>query len=145
MSTPARQLFRFEATLEAVARTTAALGPLLPARLPEADRQAVELGLAEALTNIVVHGHAGRPPQPVELEWQETGRALRIEIRDTGRPIPAARLNRDGPSVFDFDATDLGRLPEGGMGLELIHGAFDRLEYASRDGVNRLRLVKFFP
>ena len=145
MTTPGRQLFRFEATLEAVARTTAALGPLLPARLPESDRQAVELGLAEALSNIVRHGHAGRSTQAVEVEWQETGRALRIEIRDAGLPIPAAELNRDGPSVFDFDVTDLGRLPEGGMGLELIRGAFDRLDYVSRDGVNRLRLVKFFP
>ncbi len=41
-----------------------------------------------------------------------------------------------------FDPTDLAALPEGGMGLALVKSAFHEVRYGSREGTNRLQLVR---
>jgi serine/threonine-protein kinase RsbW len=102
----------------------------------------VEIALAEALTNIVEHGYGGDSDENVRLRLLERPGALEIDVWDRGRPIPHERLEQADETTFLFDPTDLDALPEGGLGLALIKSAFDEVRYSSRDGVNRMRLVR---
>lgn len=132
-------------TLEEVARAVEALQAQLPQRLHEHERFNIAIALAEVLTNIVEHGYGGRGGPAIELAWSASASGFVIEVRDTGQPIPADRLAQAGPeTTFGFDPTDVGGLPEGGMGLGIIKSAFDHVAYRSKDGVNRLRLGKRF-
>ena len=129
-------------TLDDVARSTALLRTILPAQLGEDECYSVQIGLAEALTNVVVHGYVGLEAEPFKVRWSVSPRLLMLEIRDRGRPIPEDRLRSAGPEIFGFDPTVLDALPEGGLGLSLMLAAFDRVDYSSVGGVNCLRLTK---
>ena len=130
-------------TLADVAQATQQVRGLLPDWLSGSECDAIELALAEALTNIVQHGFGSGPGQPVRLRVRERGGALEVDLWDQGRPIPKDRLALADPSTtFLFDPTNLAGLPEGGMGLALIKAAFHEVRYGSRDGVNRLHLVR---
>lgn len=130
-------------TLADVAQATQQVRGLLPDWLSASECDAIELALAEALTNIVQHGFGSGPGQPVRLRVRERGGALEVDLWDQGRPIPEDRLTLADPSTtFLFDPTNLAGLPEGGMGLALIKAAFHEVRYGSRDGVNRLHLVR---
>jgi len=129
-------------TLQDVARATEALAALLPARLPVAERHAVQIALAEVLTNIVQHGYRELAPAAIELVWQEGESALAVDVRDTGHAIPAGRLAAAGEDTFAFDPDDLAALPEGGLGLAILKTAFDVVDYRSEGGTNCLHLEK---
>jgi serine/threonine-protein kinase RsbW len=132
-------------TLADVARAIETLQSQLPERMHEHEQFSVAIALAEVLTNIVEHGYEGRGGAPIELAWSSSGSGFVIEVRDGGRPIPSDRLAQAGrDTTFGFDPTDVGGLPEGGMGLGIIKTAFDHVAYRSKDGVNRLRLGKRF-
>lgn len=131
------------ATLAEVAAATQQVRGLLPDWLSDSERDAIELALAEALTNIVQHGFAGGQGKPVRVRVRDRAAALEIDLWDDGRPIPSERLSQADPSTtFRFDPTNLAELPEGGMGLALIKAAFHEVRYGSRNGVNRLHLVR---
>ena len=132
-------------SLPEVARAVEYLERQLPPRLDEQARFQVAIALAEVLTNIVEHGYAMAGGPPIELAWSTSERGLVIEVRDAGRPIPRDKLdNASRDTTFGFDPTDLGGLPEGGMGLGIIKTAFDHVQYRSDGGTNRLRLGKRF-
>ncbi|MBK0392352.1 ATP-binding protein [Ramlibacter algicola] len=134
---------RVPSTLEAVAQATQQLRALLPDWLSGSEADAIELAIAEALTNVVQHGYAGQPGHEIRLRVRERDAAVEIDLWDQGRPIPRERLrNADANTTFQFDPTDLAGLPEGGMGLALIKSAFHEVRYGSRDGTNRLHLVR---
>jgi serine/threonine-protein kinase RsbW len=125
-----------------VATATQQVRQLLPEWLEPAECDAIELGVAEALTNIVVHGYGGDTQETVLVRLLERPAGLEIEIRDRGRPIPPGRLEQADETTFLYDPTDLGALPEGGMGLALIKAAFHKVSYRRKGGINRLRLVR---
>ena len=133
--------FSLPATLEEVARATQRVRAALPAWLAEAERDAVEIAVAEALTNVVEHGYAGGPGE-IHVKVADRPGALEVELFDRGRPIPGRVLEEADNTTFDFDPTDLAGLPEGGMGLPLIKAAFHEVRYRRRSGVNRLQLVR---
>ncbi len=129
-----------EGTLEAVSRAVADLRRRLDAVIaPEApqDCAAIELGVAEVLTNIVQHGQ-GRGP--IVLECLRREGAVEVLVHDGGRPIPFEALAQAGPARFDFDPADLARLPDHGMGLALVKSLFHSLDYQQAEGHNLLRL-----
>ncbi len=129
-----------EGTLEAVSRAVADLRRRLDALIaPDApqDCAAIELGVAEVLTNIVQHGQV---PGSIEVECLRREDAVEVLVRDAGRPIPFERLVQAGPASFDFDPADLDRLPDHGMGLALVKALFHSLDYQQAGGRNLLRL-----
>ncbi|HYF16842.1 MAG TPA: ATP-binding protein [Ramlibacter sp.] len=130
------------ATLAEVARATQRVRQLLPEWLEPADCDAIELGVAEALTNIVEHGYGGDTAETVRLRLLERPAGLEIEILDRGRPIPPGMLEQADDTTFLYDPSDLAALPEGGMGLALIKAAFHEVSYRRQAGINRLRLVR---
>ena len=143
MTAVAPQRMTVPPTLADVARAVETLQAQLPERMHEHERFNVAIALAEVLTNIVEHGYQGQAGPAIEIAWSSSRSGFVIEVRDAGRPIPADRLAQAGPeTTFGFDPSDLGGLPEGGMGLGIIKSAFDHVAYRSKDGVNRLRLGK---
>lgn len=131
-----------QASLDDVAAATRRIRALLPPRLGDEVRDRLELGIAEALTNVVRHGYEGDSSRSMQVRLHEAQDELWVEITDSGLPIPPGLLAQAGPAAFDFDPTDLQALPESGMGLPLIRSVFDRVGYASGPGWNRLTLVR---
>lgn len=130
------------ASLDDVAAATRRIRMLLPTRLGGEVCDRLELGIAEALVNIVRHGYEGDPQRSMQLRLHEEPDELVVEITDSGLPIPPDLLAQAGPAAFDFEPTDLQSLPERGMGLALIRTVFDRVGYVSGPGWNRLTLVR---
>jgi anti-anti-sigma factor len=100
----------------------------------------LELALVELVANIVQHGHDGRPGHVVRLRLEHRDELVRVEIRDSGRPVPAETFAAADPTLA-FAATDLDDLPESGMGLALARAMVDRLEHR-REGAGNLTIVE---
>jgi serine/threonine-protein kinase RsbW len=115
-------------------------------RVYAGDCAQVELGVAEAVVNVVRHGYAGDGKAGsggwVRLRWSATTNRVRVVVCDGGTPIPPGLLEQADETVFGFDETDLNAVPEGGMGLALVKHAFPQVRYRSRGGVNRLILQR---
>lgn len=105
----------------------------------------IDLGLTEVLTNVVRHGYGETGQGRIVLACTAQDAQWHLCVRDQGSPIPVDLLAQADGSVFDFDPDDLDNIPEGGMGLALIRGCFDQLDYVADDLGNRLRLVKRLP
>ncbi|MBC2837576.1 ATP-binding protein [Paragemmobacter straminiformis] len=104
-------------------------------------RDAVDLTLVEALTNIVRHG----PPhetRPIRLEIDLTDASISIDIVDFTSPMPPDLLERAGTATFEFDADDVQAIPESGRGLALIMVLMDEVTLHEQDELSRLRLVR---
>lgn len=132
------------ATLDEVARLMESLNGLMPRRLSEEQRYAVELGVAEVLTNIVLHGYAGRDNESITVLWRVQAACLRVDILDNGLPIPQDFLMRSVENTLNFDSSDIGNLPESGLGLVLINAGFDVVNYRCSRGMNCMCLKKKF-
>ena len=112
--------------------------------LDEERTSQVELGTVEAVTNAIKHAYEGKPGREVSLIFTLHESRLEIDIVDQGLGMPEKfqqRL-RDGSDALKFDPLDLAGVPEGGMGLEIIHQTMDAAEYSAEPGGNRLRLTK---
>lgn len=97
----------------------------------------VELAVAEAVNNAIRHAYHRQPGHPVEVAFTLDETRLVVEVCDEGTPMAPRRA-----PVLDYDPADLARLPEGGMGLYLIHSVMDGVEYHSRGGRNRLVMTR---
>jgi serine/threonine-protein kinase RsbW len=137
-----RVRFHVPAALGDIAAVAVAVKAFIAGNVPEDICNAIELGVTEALTNVVTHGYAGVAHAAVEVTVEESPAAVVVQVMDSGRPIPEEAFLRAGKSVFDFDPDDIGQLPVGGMGLPLIKELFDAVKYESQDGINRLTLAK---
>ncbi len=119
------------ANVELVAR--AVRGLCNAAGMPGRECARVELALVEAVNNVVRHAYRGQAGHWVEVVFTAEEGRISLEVADEGTAMPP----RATP-VFDFDPSDLANIPEGGMGLYLIHSVMDTVEYHSRDGRNAL-------
>ena len=85
----------------------------------------------EAFNNIVIHGYRDQSDGILEIEAELHPDELTLRLRDTGR-------------AFDFEALDppdLSSMPEGGMGVFMIHALMDEVVYR-RGSPNVLLLRK---
>jgi serine/threonine-protein kinase RsbW len=97
----------------------------------------VELAVAEAVNNVIRHAYQRRPGLPVEVVFTLDEDRFTLEVVDEGTPMEPRRA-----PVLDFDPGDLERLPEGGMGLFIIHSVMDQVEYRSAGGRNSLLMTR---
>ncbi|MGB7299663.1 MAG: ATP-binding protein [Burkholderiaceae bacterium] len=104
----------------------------------------LDLGLTEAVTNIVRHGYNGQDGN-ITIDVGLDNQRLFIEVIDQGSRIPEEVLARDPDAAFDFDPDDLESIPEGGMGIGLIKKTFDAMRYVVADGVNTMHLEVILP
>jgi serine/threonine-protein kinase RsbW len=109
------------------------------------DAASLELCAVEAATNAIKHAYRGAPGHEVSLEVFFTRDRLYVDVCDQGASMPEEQIGklRTGSHVLEFDPEDLGAVPEGGMGLEIIRQAMDEASYSSNGGTNCIRLTKF--
>jgi serine/threonine-protein kinase RsbW len=93
----------------------------------------LDLAVAEAANNIVLHGYGSDESQSFQVSIRTQEGALVVELSDSGRPIPAHLLDAPAPAPLDAEC---------GRGFGIIHACVDALKYRSEAGVNRLTLVK---
>lgn len=141
--------FSITSTFEEAAALADRVGRLC-GDLPGSDPDAVDalrLGLAEALNNIVAHAYGGAPGRPIHAELRATPDGCEVLLTDEGTPMPDGRAPETGPETapetgIDFGSGDLATLPEGGFGWPLIRAQVDAFDYRRQDGRNLLRLAK---
>ena len=107
---------------------------LAPGDVPD-----VLLAVDEAVTNILVHGYAGRVG-PVEIEVSRSPGALVIRLRDEARPFDPT-----GAPAPDL-AVPLEERTPGRLGIHLIRQVMNELIYRRHpDGRNELTMMKKVP
>lgn len=104
-------------------------------------RDAVDLTLVEALTNIVRYGPPGEE-RPILLDIDLDDRRIQIDIVDFIPPVPPDLLQRAGNSAFDFDPDNVQTIPESGRGLALILMMMDEVTLFEETDLSRLRLIR---
>jgi serine/threonine-protein kinase RsbW len=131
-----------DSDLDLVALVARAIRALCEDLLPAEALASVELAVVEAMNNVIEHGYHGRKGGEMEVSLTLAPGEIEVEIVDHAAPMPGDVTRADGPTPFDFDLSDVANLPEGGMGLALIRMSMDEVDYISRPGENRLRMVK---
>jgi anti-sigma regulatory factor (Ser/Thr protein kinase) len=119
-----------------------ALGPLME-MLEFSDEHVREIirAVDEAVANIMRHSYSGRLDQPIEvycnrLHRESNGQieqAIEILLFDCGPAVDTTKLC----------ARPLEEVRPGGLGLHIIRGSMDTIEYKRAGRLNRLRLVKY--
>lgn len=96
------------------------------------DLFAVEVALAEALSNVVRHAYDNRPGHEITVRMDVAEDRVRIVIEDRGRP-------------FDREAwsppAETAR--EGGYGVKLIEDVMDEVDRRHEGGGTALTLVRY--
>lgn len=108
------------------------------------ERQAaydVELCVVEAVNNAIIHAYQGQSGSEVAVEIIATAEKMIFKIMDSGTAMP----DRPVPRELAFDPDDWRTLPEGGMGLFLIHSIMDQVAYTSSASGNVLTMEKGVP
>ena len=101
-----------------------------------ADEEAVglvELALAEAAANVMLHAYEGRKDQPIELVVEADADRVAVTLQHHGRGFDPGAVP---PPSFDGSR-------ESGFGLYLIQECVDRVEYLHEEqGPRGIRLIK---
>ncbi len=96
----------------------------------------IVLVVNELVTNIIVHGYAGKPG-PIEIKIQPQGDALIIHLYDEAPPFDPTLV--PSPDI----SLPLEKRPFGGMGVHLTREFMDRFTYqVTAQGGNEVKLVK---
>jgi len=99
----------------------------------------VEVCIVEAVNNAIKHAYGGEAGHEVEIGIAIQMDRIVFEVCDTGAgaiPLEARKM--------PFDPEDLESIPEGGMGLQIIHDVMDEVSYVKTDLGNALRMSKHF-
>jgi serine/threonine-protein kinase RsbW len=96
----------------------------------------------EAVANVMRHAYAGSPDQRIDVSCKRISgvvngihrEGLEIQLLDQGLPFDKNKLT----------ARSLDEVKPGGLGLHFIRDSMDIMEHSRENGVNRLRLVKYF-
>jgi anti-sigma regulatory factor (Ser/Thr protein kinase) len=127
----------FPARLDAFPRVAAFLEETCAvAGLVRDDCLRLTLLVEELFTNTVVHGHGGDTDAPVNLAVEVGASEIWLTYEDSA---PSLDPFATAPRVDESASVE--ERPVGGLGLSLIAGIVERLEYAHVGGRNRVRLV----
>jgi anti-sigma regulatory factor (Ser/Thr protein kinase) len=105
------------------------------------ENRAIIRGVDEAVSNIMRHSYHGCPDKPIDVYCN------RLERRANGRSEQGVEvlLFDCGPAVdtTKIQPRPLDEIRPGGLGLHIIRGSMDAVEYKRAGRMNRLRLVKY--
>jgi anti-sigma regulatory factor (Ser/Thr protein kinase) len=107
---------------------------------PEHNR-AIIRAVDEAVSNIMRHAYHGRLDQPIEVYCNRLQRRTNGEIEQGVEIL----LFDCGPALdtTKLVARPLEEIRPGGLGLHIIRGSMDSVEYKRAGRLNRLRLIKY--
>ena len=95
----------------------------------DAARDAVDeivLAVDEACSNAIRHSYGGQCDRFVELTLRADDEFLEVRLSDQGDPCPPEHRERRV-----LEAPDPDRLEPGGLGVQLMHSAFDEVVFCS--------------
>jgi serine/threonine-protein kinase RsbW len=112
--------------------------------MDEASAGESELCVAEAATNSIRHAYHGEPGHVVAIELAVQPDQLRIEVSDSGTPMPAEQAHnlRDDRLSLEIQPTDRNVIAENGRGLRIIHHLMDEVSYSRVGNRNRMIMIK---
>lgn len=108
------------------------------AGFPDNDILDTQLAVEEMVTNVIVHGYAGRGGEIV-VSWQAGPDEIAIQLED--RAVPFDPLSLPEPDL----ASDIEDRKIGGLGIFLTRKIMDEMTYRYEDGKNILVMVKKKP
>ncbi|SMQ85509.1 Anti-sigma regulatory factor (Ser/Thr protein kinase) [Devosia lucknowensis] len=138
---PSSLSLKIDSDLAGVGPVARAVRALCSETLDELALDELELGVVEALNNVIKHGYAGQKGSLVQVRVGLKADKVVVEIIDRAPPMPQSALQPPDPWA-GIDEGQPQDLPEGGMGLALIQMTMDEVAYSSRKGVNTLTLTK---
>jgi anti-sigma regulatory factor (Ser/Thr protein kinase) len=107
----------------------------------EEECRSIIRAIDEAVSNIMRHSYRGRLDRPIEVSC----RSLRRRSNGKGGQGVEFLLFDRGPAVdpTKLPGRSLDEVKCGGLGLHLIRGGVDSIEYKRTGNMNRLRLIKY--
>ncbi len=112
------------------------------AGMDEVDSARVELGVVEALNNVIEHAYQLQPKHKIKVIFESSNSYVVIHIIDTGSAMEQSLFSsKDNQSEVN-EYIELEEIPEGGWGLSLIKSIMDEVSYKSENGINHLTLLK---
>jgi anti-sigma regulatory factor (Ser/Thr protein kinase) len=119
-------------TGELAAMRSAARDFLLHAGVPEMEAELMVLALDEACTNIIRYAYGGPTESMIRLSIDRLRRSVRCTLRDYGRSCDPAKIR----------SRDLADFRPGGLGVCIMHSAFDHVIFEPKPRGTRLTLTK---
>ena len=101
--------------------------------LPNSVVVALNVSLDEILNNIISYAYEDAERHDIVIHLELRHGTIEVVVEDDGRPFDPLAVSTPRPQ----SATAVG-----GVGLHFVRNLVDQLEYAHRNGINRLRLVK---
>ena len=95
---------------------------------------ALNVSLDEILNNIMSYAYDDQLHHDIVVRLELRGGTVEAIVEDDGKPF-----NPLAVATPDLEAKPRA---DGGVGLHFVRNLTDELEYARRDGINRLRLMK---
>lgn len=86
------------------------------------------LAIDEACSNAMRHSYGGRCDRWVELTLRVDDTHLEIRLCDEGMPCPPEQVQRR-----ELEKPDPKNLKPGGLGVQLMHRAFDEVEFCPEE------------
>jgi serine/threonine-protein kinase RsbW len=100
----------------------------------------VELAVVEAANNVILHTYKGEEGHRLDLTVFLFHDKISLILTDTGEPVEKLNV----PDTLIINPGFLSDVPQGKMGLYLIHTVMDEVQSSSSDGVNQIIMTKFF-
>ena len=125
-------------SLAAVRKIATLFAETLRRLVPEATVAAVELAVAEACTNLVLHGAKNDSSLPLDARLTLRGETLRVTLMDRGEAYDLRQRRSDASGAV----ANVEALGPSGRGIFLINDLMDRVDYEVRDGRNVMTLTK---
>lgn len=95
-------------------------------------RGQIVLVVNEAMANVMRHAYRGAPDRPIEVTAEDTGDALRIDVRDWG-----SGENPEVQPAREFDPTT-----PGGLGLICLRQFMDEVKFNPQPDGMKLTMVR---
>lgn len=105
---------------------------LLGGKVPEMEAELMVLALDEACTNIIRHAYGGCSRRLIRLCIDGLPKHVRCVLRDYGATCDPAKIR----------SRDLADFRPGGLGVRIMHNAFDQVLFEPQPRGTRLTLVK---
>jgi anti-sigma regulatory factor (Ser/Thr protein kinase) len=105
---------------------------LLAASVPEMEAELMVLALDEACTNIIRYAYGGCTKHSIRLSIESTQTGISCTLRDYGRSCDPSKIR--GRDLADFRP--------GGLGVRILHCAFDTVTFEPQARGTLLTLAK---
>jgi anti-sigma regulatory factor (Ser/Thr protein kinase) len=105
---------------------------LLGVEIPEMDAELMVLALDEACTNIIRYAYGGCTQRIIRLQLERHNSTLQCVLRDYGKTCDPAKIR----------SRDLTDFRPGGLGVRILHSAFDSVIFEPQSRGTRLTLAK---